>query len=989
VLALLLGPVLPPPGVAATPTRLAAAATIIHLGEHGDSGRVVFILPLAAAGHVVPQTSRVGDTLTISLPGAGRVAAPDRSHAARNVQSVAGGQDKAVLALAPGSTIRLWRTANRIVLDVQAPGAILPPRARALPGTPAPASRGAPTISLRGGVAGSAAASPAKAVITVIAQATLKPPELAPVPAVTAAPLPSAELPAAPPPFQDAAAPPDGTPTGAPAAADPLPTGGEAVRASHVATAEDAILLPFAPGIGAAGFRLGAFGHVVFDDSKAIDLAALKGDAVFGAARITVDSAATHLTMPLPATDRLALRRQPEGWIIAVQHAPLLPEVAAPARLRAGTLAIAMPQAADTVVLVDPETGGKLLVGTVRAHGPAILVPHASAEFALLPSWDGVVVRATSDRLSLAPLKDGFAIRTASGTPLSTIMADAGQAALESTGTLTRHFAISPMPVEAVFSRLEAEVAGAAVAPKQGRFTARFTAAQTMLALGMGREAAALLLAARHDDPGKGASADAVALTGMALWLANLGVPQDNAAALVNPALGNSDEVALWRALTDAKPGTEAVRAAIVAADWRLLLGYPKPLRRRLQPAAAAILIAGNQPKAAEAMLADWRATDDGPAAQAAAAGLLQAQGKFADALVILDRLAAGADRKYAAEAMRQAVELRLQTHRLDPAAAAAALDARLYTWRDPATEIELRLRIGDLRAQSGGFRAALAQLRDTERLFPEAHDRVHAAQAQTVRALLAAGGGAKLSPVDLVALVDENAELLGQPDVAASLTPVLLDKLTALDLPDRAEALVVKLLDTTTDPTAKAALGARLASLRLDQSDAAGAIAALDQSLVDDLPDAVADQRAVLRARALVLVGQDDAALRLLAGRGSDDALALQARLLEKARDWHDAETALTRLAQTRVPASGTLSDAQQDLVLRLASAASQAGDAAMLRQLQATSAPRLSPGSRTALFQALTAQPVQSVADLARSGREAEAARALPAALASYNAH
>jgi hypothetical protein len=960
-LVLMLGPVLHAGGAIAAATKPAPAPIAIHLGEHGNFGRVVFILP-AAAAHIAPQTSRAGDTLTIVLPGAGRVASPDGSRRARNVQSVTGGDAQAVLALAPGSTTRLWRTGNRIVLDVYPAGTAAPP------GIPAAAT----------------AVSPQSSTITVLAQAILKPPL---VPPVTAAPLP----PAAPatPPAQDSATPPDAASAGPPPQAEPPQPGGEAVRAARVASTEDAILLPFAPGVGAAAFRLGGVGHVVFDDSKAIDLAALKGDPVFGAARITVDTAATYLTMTLPQTDRLALRRQPEGWVVAVQHAPLSAQEAAPARFRAGTVTITMPEAADTVVLLDPDTGGKLLVGTVKAHGPAILVPHASAEFTLLPSWDGVVLRATSDRLSLAPVKDGFALKTAGGTALSTIMSDANQAALESTGTLTRHFAIPTMPLAALFGRLETELAAAAAAPKQGRFAKRFAAAQDMLSLGMDREAASLLLVARQDDPAKGASADAAALTAMALWLANSGAAQDSIAALANSALGNSDEVALWQALTGARPATDAARAAIVAADWRLLRGYPLPLRRALLPDAAALLISGNQPKAADTLLADWRVTDDSPARAAAKARLLQAQGKFTDALTILDQLAAGADRKYAAQAARQAVELRLQTHHLDPAAAAAALDARLYTWRDPATETELRLRIADLLAQSGAFRRALSQLREADRLFSESHDRIHAAEQQTVRALVATGGGAKLSPVDLVALVDENTDLLGEPGVAAQLTPVLLDKLAALDLPDRAEALVAKLLDATTDPSAKAVLGARLASLRLDESNATGAIAALDQSVVEDVPDAVADQRAVLRARALILVGQDDAALRLLAGRGSDDALALQSRLLEKSRDWRDAEIVLAKLVQVRVPATGALSDAQQDLVLRLASAAAQAGDAAMLRQLQDSSAPRLSPGPRAALFQALTAPPVQGVADLARSGREAEAARGLPAALASYDAH
>ena len=118
-------------------------------------------------------------------------------------------------------------------------------------------------------------------------------------------------------------------------------------------------------------------------------------------------------------------------------------------------------------------------------------------------------------------------------------------------------------------------------------------------------------------------------------------------------------------------------------------------------------------------------------------------------------------------------------------------------------------------------------------------------------------------------------------------------------------------------------------------------------------------------------------------------EALTMEAGLLEKSRDWHAAEAALQMLARAQIPAGGILSDSQQDLVLRLASAASQAGDAALLRAMQDGDARRLSPGPRMSLFQMLVTQPVQGVADLTRSGHEAEAARALPAALASYQAH
>jgi hypothetical protein len=128
---------------------------------------------------------------------------------------------------------------------------------------------------------------------------------------------------------------------------------------------------------------------------------------------------------------------------------------------------------------------------------------------------------------------------------------------------------------------------------------------------------------------------------------------------------------------------------------------------------------------------------------------------------------------------------------------------------------------------------------------------------------------------------------------------------------------------------------------------------------------------------------------VRLLTPETSTDALELRAQLCEQRHDWEGADASLHALALDLVPPTGTFTDAQQDLVLRLASAASQAGDMAVLQELRVGAGLRLPPGPRLELFHALTAQPVQSLGDLARSARETEAARALPSVLTSYPAH
>ncbi len=914
----------------------------------------------------VPQSTRQGDRLILALPGAGWVAIAPRMMA-RHVRSLQGGRDQLALNLSPGSTTLLRRVGQRLVVDVYAPGMVPPGQAQGGAVVPASVNLGglasAPATKIAAGAGGT---RPALSAASVPARARQAEP-----------PAPPLDVGGAP---VDAVAPP--------AAASPEQVdGAEALRAVRVAGPGDTILLPFDSKVGAAAFGAGGVGHVVFDEHKAIDLAALKDDPVFASARITLSPGSTHLSMSVPAGKRLSLRRQEQGWAVSVQGQQPDRQPAA-VRLRAEKLIIAMKQAADVVVLIDATTGAKMLVGTVHEHGDAIIVPHVSAEFRLLPSWEGVAVSVISDRLALEAVRDGFALSSASGAPLVTIMADSTQAALETVGSLTHRFAIPPLSMAALRHRLDADISAAGHAPRQARFRPRLAAAQDMLGLGMDREAASLLAVARNDDPAQEARPDAAALLAIATWLAaREDEPPPALDAIDNSALGASDEVALWRALLPPRGAAApaAARAAVVAADWRLLAAYPSPLRRRLMPRAAAILIAGHQLEAAEALLgAGADMPMDGLRAQ-----LLAAQGRATDALAVLDRVTSGEDRKQAAAALRDAVEMQLRAGAIKPTEAAHRLEKQLYVWRDPGFEIARRLRVAALLTQAGDFRAALAGLREADQLFPQAHGQIRDAEDQTIRALLRGGAGAGLAPLDLLALVADNADLLGQGNVAASLTPVLVDKLTALDLPERADRLVGKLIDGTAEPLPRAMLGLRMAALRLDQDDAAGALAALDQTMAEGLPADLDTRRAVMRARALARLGEDGPALSLLAAHDGAEAWEMSAQLHEKAHDWRGATAALQKLVQASVPATGALSDAQQDMVLRLASAASQAGDGAALRALSAGPARRLSPGPRASLFAALTVQPVREVGDLPRSQLEADAARALPAAWAGYTVH
>ncbi len=232
------------------------------------------------------------------------------------------------------------------------------------------------------------------------------------------------------------------------------------------------------------------------------------------------------------------------------------------------------------------------------------------------------------------------------------------------------------------------------------------------------------------------------------------------------------------------------------------------------------------------------------------------------------------------------------------------------------------------------------------------------------------------------MALLDENADLLPAGEPGTDLAARLADRLLALDLPRRAEAVLARLVRATAGPV-RASFGARLAALRLREGSPADALATLADTDGEELPQAVQQQRITVRAGALARRGDAAGAARLLADLGTPEATEMRASILESAHDWPEAEQALAEYAGRTVPSEGALTDAQKRTLLRLAVAASQAGDAAALGALERREGKRMETGSFGDVFKLLTASPVQGGADLARAASEINLARSLPSGL------
>jgi hypothetical protein len=583
----------------------------------------------------------------------------------------------------------------------------------------------------------------------------------------------------------------------------------------------------------------------------------------------------------------------------------------------------------------------------------------------------------------MRPIAEGFLIEAGPGQALALDTPSASAAAEADASHFTRRFDFPPLPTDALFRRMQAAVVTAASAPKQARVDKRTAVAEATLALGLGAEAQSILTLAATEDARAATDPGQMGLTAIAAMLADR--PAE-AAGIEDPRLSGTDEITLWRAVRTAMLQAGAPEAApAFAATLPLLLAYPAALRDRLLPLAAETMIAGGEPDAARRLL-DRRRDDHN--LDLARALLLDQDarrpgGDPALALTAYAKVVESPDRLAHARAAVLAVELRLAAGQLMPAQAADALDTLIYAWRGDEREFALRLRVAELRQQASAWRASLALLRETETLWPEQCQLLRARMGNVFTAAIGDDAHNPLPPIDLVALADENADLIPDGEAGQVLASRLADRLAALDLPKRAIPVLEKLAANAAPGPVRAEFGGRLAAMRLAQGDAAGALAALTRSAADSLPPALLESRALTFARAAAAIGDLPSADAALAALDTLPAETLRADLLEAAQDWPAAESALRNLVRRTVPPDGPLTEPQARTLLRLASAAAQTGDDATLTTLREHDISRLPEGKLADLFRLLTEVPVRGVADLPRAAKEVKLARDVSAAL------
>jgi hypothetical protein len=696
----------------------------------------------------------------------------------------------------------------------------------------------------------------------------------------------------------------------------------------------------------AAVFRRGGALWIVFAGATPLDLTEARalGGGVLTSIEQLADDNATALRLGVRPGIGATVRRKENAWIIELMPQGLPPEasivVQAHGSAAPPNVFFAAHAAGEPLHLRDPEVGDTLVVVPIGEPG-GIAAEQDFVDFRALVTAQGIALQTNVDDLRIEHAPGGIDVSRDGGLALSAPSTRAPAIAADGLGRLF-DFASWAGPRNEPFlqrrSRFERAVAAA---PAADRSSQRLALARFYFANSYAAEAAGVLEAIRRDDP-TAVTDPAVALMMGAVELMN-GEKSAAAQDLARSSLDDQPEAMLWRASLAAETGDWPAASRDFVAALDMLPLYPRPLRDHFALQAAEAMIESGQAEAAQSVIALVLAGNPAPADKAAALYLdgrrALAQNDPKRALEVWQEVAGMGDRRSRARALLSRSMAQVDANQISRADAIKALDGLRFAWRGDMIEFTLLRRLGELKLADGDNGGGFDALREAAVNFPDypaAKDVMKELSDGFADAML--GEGVKnMPPLKALALYDEFKDFAPVGERADALTRLLVDRLVAFDLLDRAAGLLEDQVNHRLAGYEKARAASQLALLRLLDHNPDGALKALDIDVGQDVSAELLRRRQQLRARALLELDRRDEALAIVAADTSRDADRLRADIFLRGRNWRDAAKTLSRLAP--LPgADGTLDKEGSQLVLNWASALILAGDRPGVAAMRAT---------------------------------------------------
>ncbi|MTI11240.1 AMIN domain-containing protein [Curvivirga aplysinae] len=673
------------------------------------------------------------------------------------------------------------------------------------------------------------------------------------------------------------------------------------------------LLFPWSENVGAAVFRRGENVWIVFDKRAPVDLAPLRQQGqplITRVEQLPVGGATVFRLKTLPGINPIV---QKEGfdWLLEFRQGPILPSIQATIQADVdGDIGPHLNFPSDEpgvlINLPDPDIGDVLRIATIKEPGIGVQGQRAYPEFTLLASAQGVVVEMLGDEVFFDRELDGFRLYSTEGLHISAIspeapVADISQLSSKRLFDFEEWLRGGPDKYQKDRQELITTVQDTDPVDKND---ARFKLAEFYLAHGRGPEAKGVLEVIALNDQTIETRPDYRAMLGAAHFL---NWDYDSARQTLNdPRLDGFSEASIWRGATLAELGEWKQAVDYFKAGDSLLLRYPYPLKATLAMLRIEAALATRDLRSAENWLDELdKGRDKLSRGQLAALRYHQARialtkNNLDQAHDIWKDLAAGPDQFNAVRSQYALVNHGLKQETLSLDEAIDILDKLRYRWRGDSFELAVLRRLSELHFENLDYRNGLNIMKTVVTYYPETPIGKEMAEEMVniFKRLYLEGDADLLPPLKALAIYDEFRELTPSGPDGDEMIEKLADRLIAVDLLNRAAALLDHQVRFRLQGENRARVGAKLALVHLIDGQAEDAIRALNASQSPQLNEDLEGDRRRLRAKAAFELGDLPEAIKLLAGDVSKEADMLRRDMFWAEENWSEVSRVLQSLA-------------------------------------------------------------------------------------------
>lgn len=693
---------------------------------------------------------------------------------------------------------------------------------------------------------------------------------------------------------------------------------------------------------------------------------------------------ATALSFEVSTLASAQLHRDGGAWVLDLRPRPGSLDQPLPltSDLLGRSLQLSTENAGAPVELKDPVTGARIVavpLGEETGYAPGRRFP----EFEIPPSAQGLFVVPLSDRVTVTASRRRIGVGGIDAGSLTTRLQAPEAPVATEPGRRLLAPAAWRLAGRGDYSQVRQELQ---TAVSTSQTAAEMTAARLALARfyfsqGFARETLGMLQLMFADTPELVQDPELMLMAGASRVLAR--DYNDAVEILGSPGLAGEPEARLWQAMLAAAAQDWAFAADRFADAFAFAADYARPVRVRIALAAAeARLETGDLTGAAEylgVVEGDLWTAPEVDRHRLIQGMIWLAQGDTTRSTRLLERVARDDLGAASARARLLLIEGAIANGSLPVPEAIEEIEKLRFAWRGDAFEFALLTRLADLYESEGEIRPALRSLRSAVSNFP-GNPGTEAA-ARRMQALFAdqftGESTADMAPIAALSLYEEFRELMPPGPRGDAIVEGLADRLVAIDLLQRAASLLESQLGHRPSDADRSRIGARLALIRLLDHEPAGALAALDDTLGAAVPsDELRLERDRLRAKALLDLGQGDAALAVLEGDEGPEADRLRVEIHRAAGRW----SLVAQTLDDRLPPAGLPLDAAGAAqVLNCAVAHVLAGQRAELRFLARTFGPAMAESRHANAFALLVgtadAAALASIADQLGAVEQAEA--------------